>query len=149
MDLILQIRKDQIEARKAKNALAATLLTTVIGEAVMVAKNDQRENPTDAEVREVIAKFLKGIRDTQEALNKGNPVDVVERMAVVNAELIILESYMPKQLSETELSLIVAEAIANGTPKNMGALMGFLKTNYANQYEGKIAGQVVRAALAA
>jgi uncharacterized protein YqeY len=148
MTLILNIRKDQIEARKARNALAATLLTTLIGEAVMIAKNDQRENPTDMEVQNVIKKFLKGISETIAVLAKGDPAETEERLKVVNAEKDILEGYLPKQLTEDELKAIVREAIVNGAKEDMGALMGVLKKNHAGRYDGKLASAVIRDALA-
>jgi uncharacterized protein YqeY len=145
--LIEQIKKDQVEARKTKSALAATLLTTVIGEATTVAKNAQRVNPTDEEVTAVIKKFLKGINDTQEALRKGNALDTAERMAVVNAEQEILERYLPQQMTEVQLQIIVNAAILGGTPENMGALMGYLKQNHAGQYDGKMANSVIKGVL--
>ncbi len=160
--LIEQIKTAQVEARKARNTLASTLLTTLLGEANMVAKNAQREAPTDEEVTAVIKKFLKGNSETQAVLHKAaasqedqHPAyisaDILSRLTVAQEEQKILESYLPKipgLLSESELIQIVSAAISAGTPGNMGALMGFLKANHAGKYDGKIASAAVRAALA-
>lgn len=152
MSLIENIKADQIAARKAKNAVAATLLTTLLGEANMVAKNAQRDLPTDGEVAAVLKKFLDGNAATQEALQKARATDAtLERLAVAVEEQKILEGFkslLPKQLTEDELKAIVREAIVNGAKEDMGALMGVLKKNHEGLYDGKLASAVVRAALA-
>lgn len=146
--LIEKIKKDQIEARKSRHTVTATLLTTLIGEASMVAKNAQREVPTDDEVLAVVKKFLKGNQETQSALLKSDPENVGQARAIAKAEQTILESYLPKQLSEDELKKIVGDAIANGTPAAIASLMGFLKANHAGTYDGKLASAVIKAAIA-
>lgn len=148
MTLIANIRKDQIEARKARNVVASTLLTTLIGEAVMIAKNDQRENPTDAEVQNVIKKFLKGVSETISVLEKSDPTETEDRLKVVNAEKAILEGYLPKQLTEDDLKTIIREALVNGAKEDIGSLMGVLKKGYEGRYDGKLASAVIREALA-
>jgi uncharacterized protein YqeY len=156
--LINRIKTAQVEARKSRNTLAATLLTTLLGEANMVAKNAQREAPTDEEVTAVIKKFLKGNSETQAVLHKAaasqedqHPAyisaDVLGKLAVAQEEQKILESYLPQQLSEGELIQIVSAAISAGTPGNMGALMGFLKANHAGKYDGKLASAAIKLAL--
>jgi uncharacterized protein YqeY len=143
--LIDQIKQAQVEARKSRNTLAATLLTTLLGEANMVAKNAQRDTPTDEEVTVVVKKFLKGNLETQSFLANGSNPEALE---TVKAEQVILEVYLPKQLSEEELVQIVSAAILAGTASNVGALMGFLKANHSGKYDGKIASAAVKTALA-
>jgi uncharacterized protein YqeY len=143
--LIDQIKTAQVEARKSRNTLAATLLTTLLGEANMVAKNAQRDTPTDEEVTVVVKKFLKGNLETQSFLANGSNPEALE---TVKAEQVILEVYLPKQLSEEELVQIVSAAILAGTASNVGALMGFLKANHSGKYDGKIASAAVKTALA-
>lgn len=156
--LIEKIKADQVEARKARNTVEATLLTTLLGEANMVAKNAQRETPTDEEVQAVVKKFLKGIAETQTFIHKSVEAqeahnhaylsaDILNRLSVVQAEQKILEVYLPQQLSESELIQIVSAAISEGTPGNMGALMGFLKANHAGKYDGKLASAAIKLAL--
>lgn len=144
--LIEQIKKDQITARKERNAVASTLLTTLLGEANMVAKNQQRDVPTNDEVQAVIKKFLKGNTETQAVLRKSGEASN-GALGIAMAEQKILEGYMPKQLSEAEIGSILEDAIAQGTALNVGALMGFLKTYFAGQYDGKVASAVIKAHL--
>jgi uncharacterized protein YqeY len=156
--LIDDIRKEQIEARKTRNTLAATLLTTLLGEANMVAKNAQRDAPTDEETVAIIKKFLKGNAETQAIIHKAvesqeshHPAyisaEILSKLTVAKAEQKLLESYLPQQLSESELIQVVSAAIQSGTASNVGALMGFLKANHAGKYDGTIASAAVKAVL--
>lgn len=158
MLLIDRIRKEQIEARKDRKTVAATLLTTLLGEANVVAKNAQREKPTDEEVQAVVKKFLKGNTETQEAIHKVAGVqevhnhaylsaDVVDKLTVAKEEQAILESYLPKQLSEDELKTIIKGALLGGIEMGVGPLMGFLKARHTGEYDGKLASSVIKAVI--
>lgn len=145
--LIKQIKSDQEDARRAKAALTATLLTTLIGKAMMVAKNDQREAPTDDEVKEVIGRFVKGIRDTRAALEKaGTPADD-PRLVTLEEERLVLVRYLPQQLTEAELTSIVTGILEADAKADMKSVMSALKGKYAGQYDGKLASTIVKKAL--
>lgn len=156
--LIDTIKNDQVAARKIRNTLAATLLTTLLGEANMVAKNAQRDTPTDEEVTVVLKKFLKGNAETQAIIHKAVAAQedhnhayisstIMDKLTAALEEQKILESYLPKQLSEGELIQIVSAAILAGTAINVGALMGFLKANHAGKYDGKVASTAIKTVL--
>jgi uncharacterized protein YqeY len=155
MMLIDKITKNQVTARKNRQTTVATLLTTLLGEANMVAKNAQRDKPTDEEVTAVLKKFLKGNAESQAALRKAIetqeqhhpayvPKDLLDKLGVAGEEQIVLEAYLPKQLSQDELTGIVQGALTGGVEKNVGALMGFLKARYAGQYDGKVASAAIK-----
>ena len=57
-DLLNKIKKEQLLARKAKDTLRASLLTTVIGE----ASPSGNQTVTDADVEEKVGKFYKNLR---------------------------------------------------------------------------------------
>lgn len=61
-------------------------------------------------------------------------------------ELNILGKYLPKQLSDVELEWIITRFISesNLTQKDMGKVMGFLKSNYGGQYDGKLASTITK-----
>jgi hypothetical protein len=128
MSLIEQIRQDQLAARKARDTINASLLTTLLGEVGIVAKNAGRVDATDEEVIATIKKFVKN----NESIPDG------ARNVTHDAELHTLEAYLPKQLSRDELITI------KGTRgfANKGEWMKFLKENYAGRYDGKMASEV-------
>jgi len=139
MTLLEQIKKDQITARKAKNGLAGTLLTTLIGEAEMIGKNAGRA-VTDDEVKAVIKKFVKGMDETLGFLGDSN----AEATATVNAEKAILKPYLPEQMSEKELADAI-ELIIDDVGLNLGKVMGALKAKYLGKYDGTLASNIAKA----
>ena len=61
--------------------------------------------------------------------------------------MFVLKNYLPRMLSEEALTAIISEHIDNSgyeSIKDMGQVMKFLSTNYANQYDGKLASTIVR-----
>jgi uncharacterized protein YqeY len=129
MALIDQIKADQLAARKERRALAAALLTTLLGEVGIVAKNAGRTDATDEEVIATVKKFIKN--------NESIP-DGARNVTSHDAELHTLEEYLPKQLTRDELVAIKA----TGTFANKGEWMKHLKENYAGRYDGKLASEV-------
>ena len=148
MSILEKIKADSLAARKAKDAVSATLLTTLYSEAAMKGKNANRET-TDEEAIAVIKKFLKGVEETITHLKvSGGNAGVL-----LNAEQerSILESYLPVQLTELDLQKIVgtmAQTLDDRSPKQMGVLMKKLKEQYEGQYDGAIASKVIKAILA-
>lgn len=138
--IIEQIKKEQLEARKAKNTIKTNLYTTLLGEiqtAVIGTSNSvdvkQTNNITDDVVIKVINKFIKNIKETLSL----RPDDFT-----ATTELTLLETFLPQKLSEEELKQIIANLkIAAGT-KTGGALLGFvmgeLKKGYPNLYDASI-----------
>lgn len=61
-------------------------------------------------------------------------------------ELNILGKYLPKQLSDVELEGIITKftSESNLTQKDIGKVMGFLKSNYGGQYDGKLASTITK-----
>lgn len=147
MSLVETIKSDSLTARKAKDSLKATLLTTLYSEVANVGKNNGNRDTTDAEAVAVVKKFLKGVDETVKALMDSSP----ERFAIALAEQTILEQYLPKQLSEDEIRSIVVSlvnALPERSAKQMGAVMKEMKALYEGQYDGQVASRLIKEALA-
>lgn len=139
MALLQRIQSDALAARKRQDKLASSLLVTLGSEAAMVGKNDNRDT-TDAETEAVIRKFLKGINEV---------LNIRPQDKVALAEKAMLESYLPKQMSEDELKealLEVAKALNLDkiSPKDTGALMKGLSAKYAGRYQGGQASALIK-----
>lgn len=142
MNLLDKIRQDQLTARKTKNALAASLLTTLIGEAAMIGKNDGGRDTTDAETMAVIKKFVKGMDETLNYLAGSNE----EATKTVTTEKAILTDYLPKQMDEAELTSAI-RAIIVDVGQNLGKVMGELKNRHGGVYDGKMASTLAKASI--
>lgn len=144
MTLIARIKADQITARKAHNALAASLLTTLLGEAQAIGKNDGNREVTDVEVVAVIKKFIKGMDESISYLQK---YDNPEALKTVTTEKIIISAYLPQQMTEKELKDALVGIVSEVGP-NMGKVMGTLKSKYEGLYDGKMASTLVKTVIA-
>lgn len=138
MTLLEKIKADQLQARIVGNKAKASILTTLIGEAEMVGKNDGNRDTTDQEVIATIKKFLKNIDDT---------ISVAGSTDALIAEKDALQVYLPRQLTEPELRVTIGGIIVQlglSGPKSMGALMAELKKNHAGCYDGGLASKLAK-----
>lgn len=145
MSLLSTIKQQQVQARLARESATASTLTTLLGEASAVGKNDGNRETSDDEVVAVIKKFIKNIDETISSMVERN-LD----HSSFTAERALLESFLPKQLTADELEVIVAEFISDeglSGARNMGVVMKHLQTEYAGKYDGKVASTVVRGVL--
>jgi len=136
MSLMNEIREKQIQARKEKSEFAS-LYTTLLGEAALVGKNAGNRETTDQEVIGVVKKFIKNIDEMLVALTSRLDVNNV---AISNAkfEKILLEQFLPKQLSEDEL-----KDLATGR-ESLPDSMKYLKEHYPGLYDGKLSSAVAK-----
>lgn len=135
MTLLETIRKAQLQARKEKRAADASTLTTLIGESEMIGKNDGNRASTDAEVVNVIKKFVKNIDETLNVLAKDS--SKADRVEALTGEKALLVTFLPQQLSEDQLRTILGGFVSASTEKNpkmMGKVLASLKEQYAGQY---------------
>ena len=103
----------------------------------------------DAGVLAVVASEIKRRRDSVEQYRAGNRADLADKE---EAEIVVLQAYLPAQLGEDELRAKVDEAIARTGakgPKDMGAVMKALLPEVQGRAEGKAVSDMVKARLAA
>ncbi len=102
----------------------------------------------DPGIQGVIVSEIKRRRDSVEQYKAGNRQDLVDKE---EAEIAILQGYLPQPLSEKELSAKVDEAIARvgaKGPKDMGAVMKALLPEVQGRAEGKVVSEMVKQRLA-
>ena len=129
------IKAKFLEVRKAKDTNAIKTLSTLIGAIDMIAKNKQIE-VTNEIVFDAIVKMLKGVNETIPLVQDQNKIEVL------NNEKTLLESFMPKQMTEVELETAIAEIAKTLDVSNksfVGQVMKELKTKFCNQYDSKVA----------
>lgn len=133
MSILEQIRADSVSARKSGDKLKSGLLVTLLSEAQTVGKNAGRET-TDEETIAVIKKFIKNSNQVAEAAR-----DNITAETNAYKEIEILDSYLPKQLTEDEIKVII-NGLKNPTDQIMGAdmksIMGYFKHMYPGRYDG-------------
>ena len=95
------IKAKFLEVRKAKDTNAIKTLSTLIGAIDMIAKNKQIEI-TNEIVFDAIVKMLKGVNETIPLVQDKIKLDAL------NNEKTLLESFMPKQMTEAELEAAIS-----------------------------------------
>jgi uncharacterized protein len=108
---------------------------------------DERITLDDAQVTAVLEKMIKQRKESVVAFEKGARADLV---AKENAEIAVLQPYLPAQLSESELDALIADAIAStgaASIKDMGKVMGVVKTKAAGKADMGAVGARIKAKL--
>jgi len=121
-----RITEDMKSAMRAgeKDRLAAIRLVLA---AIKQREIDERITLDDSQVLAVLDKMVKQRRESIAQFQSGGREDLV---AKESAELAMLQSYLPAQLSDAELDTLIAEAIASTgavSVKDMGKVMGVVK----------------------
>ena len=108
---------------------------------------DERITLDDAQVTAVLEKMIKQRKESIVAFEKGGCADLV---AKETAEIAILQPYLPAQLSDAELDVLIVEAIgATGATsiKDMGKVMGIVKSKAAGKADMGAVGARIKAKL--
>ena len=126
------ITNDMKLAMKAKDKASLKAIRMILG-AIKLKEIDERIELTDGQCMTVIQKMVKQSKDSISQFSEAGRTDLVN---IEEAELVVINNYMPKQLSNEEIESAVVNAISvtgADSMKDMGKLMGVLK----NQLDGK------------
>ena len=150
MTLFDQISEDIKKAMLAKDAVARDTLRGIKKEFLeaKTAKGATAEL-SDDEALKIITKLVKKGKDAAEIYVSQNRQDLAEEEL---AQVAVMEKYLPKQMSDEELTeavkAIIAQTGATG-PKDMGKVMGIASKTLAGKAEGKLISEKVKTLLAA
>lgn len=142
--LIEQMKKDRIGAMKDIDPIRKNLLSTLIGDA-----SKQDKNPSDEKVIATIKSFLKNIQKSIDECNEKG-IKIPEEMDFqYHIETLILEGYLPKQLTETEIRKIITCDIIHVTrlaenPLKLGDVMSHFSKNYKGLYDGSLVSTIAK-----
>ena len=146
MSLKGKIIEDMKSAMKAgdKDRLRAVRLILA---AIKQIEVDKRVELDDAAVLSILDKMVKQRRDSVEQFQKGGRDDLVN---IELAEIAVIETYLPEQLSNEELDALINEVIsATGAEsiRDMGKVMGQIKSKAAGRADMGAVGAKVKARL--
>jgi uncharacterized protein len=136
MSLTEQVRAELTASMKARDA-AKTSTLRMLQAAI---KNEQIEKGAeldDADVMAVVRRAVKQRHDSIEQYEKAGRQDLADKE---KAELVVLEAYLPKQMSDEELETIVKETIATvgaESKKDTGKVMKEIMAKHRDTVDGK------------
>jgi uncharacterized protein YqeY len=119
----------------------------MITAAIKQREVDERISLDDAQVVAVLEKMVKQRKESLVQFQAGNRQDLVDKEA---AEIDLLKSYLPSQLSEAQIDTLIAEAIAAtgaGSVKDMGKVMSVIKAKAQGRADMGTVGAKIKAKL--
>ena len=127
MELLDQIKQDRMEARRAKDTIATPLLTALVGEAETALKGKQAAK---FDMQKLVRKFANNLEELL----------AIKSTTVGKLELQILESYLPKQLTASQIEGIIRLQ----SESTLGKFMGYMNKAYKGQFDGKVASDLFK-----
>ncbi len=147
MSLKDKVTEDMKAAMRAKDSARLSTIRLLLA-ALKQKEVDERVELGDADVLSIVEKLVKQRRESIAQFEKAGRNDLADKE---KAEITVLAGYLPQQMTEAEVADAVAAAIRESGaagPKDMGKVMGLLKSRLAGRTDmGKLSG-LVKAKLA-
>ncbi|HTW58033.1 MAG TPA: GatB/YqeY domain-containing protein [Terriglobales bacterium] len=151
MTLVDHIQKDIVAAMKAKDEARLSALRMV--KSALQLKAVEKMSPLDdKESQAVLATLIKQRKESVEQFTKGGRQEMADKEA---AEIVLIETYLPKAASEADIvagvKAVIAEMGSPPTMKDMGTVMKNVMARFAGadmRVDGKIVSETVKRELA-
>ncbi len=142
-EFLARLTADSKEAMRARDKLRLQVLRMLISE----IKSDRERNDGELSNEKEMQVLLRGVKTRKDAVQQARDVgreDIAETEA---AEIVVIESYLPKQMTGDELVSKVAELateIGYSSPKDTGKFMKVWMEKYRGQAEGRAVQQTLK-----
>ncbi len=139
------------EAMKAKNMPEVNAVRMIIAglkEKDVEARGKGKKQAEDAELLAMMQSMIKQRNESIKLYNDGNRPDLAQKE---QAEIVIIEKFLPKQLNEAEMTDVIKQVITQTgaqSVKDMGKVMGSLRGTYAGQMDFGKASEIIKSLLA-
>ncbi len=144
--LSLRIREDMKLAMKAKEKEKLGVIRLILA-AIKQREVDERIELDDQQVLQLLDKMVKQRRDSIEQFDKAGRDDL---SAIEQQEMLIIQQYLPQQLTEVEIEALIDDAVAStgaAGMKDMGKVMGILRPQLQGRADLGAASQKIKAKL--
>ncbi len=147
VDLIAAM-KDREPSRKEENSQKVTSLRTLLAEVKTFKMNNKKE-PEDLDISAILSRGIKQFRETLEKASGKNDAGIVREDIIVleKIKIALYEKYLPAQMSEEEITVLVDAAILTANakgPKDMGAVMGVIRPQTQGKADGRLVSEIVK-----
>ena len=144
------IKTDLVTAMKGgdkEGTATIRLIQSSIKNRDIEARTGKAPGDDDALVTEVMQKMIKQRRESVELYRKGSREELA---AIEEAEIVVIERFLPKQMDEAEAKAAIAAIVAEtgaASMKDMGRVMAELKSRHGSELDMSKASAAVKAAL--
>jgi uncharacterized protein YqeY len=145
MSLSTQIMDEMKNAMRAKDTVALEALRAIKSELLLAqTSSGSKEEITEAEEIKILQKLVKMRKDSASIFTAQNRPDLAEPEL---AQIAIIEKFLPAQLSEAEVEVVIAKIIAETGAlgiASMGKVMGLATAQLGGTAEGKTISTIVK-----
>lgn len=148
MSLGTKIMDEMKTAMKAKDTVALEALRAIKSEILLAQTSAGGGDLTEEDEIKLLQKLVKQRKDSAAIFNEQNRADLAEPEL---AQVAVIEKFLPAQLSEAEVEVIIAKIIASTGANGMAAMgqvMGQASKELAGQADGKTISTIVKKLLA-
>lgn len=142
--------KEAMKAKAPKRLSTLRMILAAVKDRDIAARSEEsREGISDGDILSLLAKMIKQREESAATYESGNRPELA---AGEREEIEIIRKFMPRQMSDEETRKAAQEAIAElgaGSLKDMGKVMGSLKSRYSGQMDFAAAGAAVKDLLSA
>ena len=146
IDKIDEKYKSSIKEKDSNSINTLRLIRSAIKDKE-ISNRGKQEKITDADVLSLLQNLVKQRKDSIEAFKKANRQDLIDKESL---EISVIEKFLPKQKSENEIKEIIENIIKENnlsSIKDMGKLMGIIKSDYAGVIDMGVAGKIAKSSL--
>ena len=147
-DRIYESLKQAMKAKDAPRLSTLRLINAAIKDKEIAARGDgQDKGVSNDDILAILAKMIKQRQESATTYEEAGRLELAEKE---RAEIVVIEEYLPRQLTGPEIESAVKSVIAEvsaSSIRDMGRVMGALKAKYAGQMDFGKAGGVVKGLL--
>ena len=137
--------KQAMKDKSAERLSTIRLINAAIKDRDIAARTEGKENGVgDGEVLAILAKMTKQRQESAKTYEEAGRLDLSEREL---AEIKVIEEFLPRRLTDNEIQIAVSEAINElgaSSIRDMGKVMGALKSKYSGQMDFGAVGALVK-----
>jgi hypothetical protein len=136
--------KDAMKSGLKDRLSVLRLISSALKQKDIDARPSGKGDIADDQIMQLLQAMIKQRRDSIALYEKGNRPDLA---AKEHAEIVVIESFLPQQMTEEEIDVVVEEAIqesAAATLKDMGDVMNLLKDKYTGKMDFGKASTIIK-----
>jgi uncharacterized protein len=144
MSLKQQIQEDLISAMKENNQIKKDAIRMLKAAVMKWEVSGPKKEATDEDIIPIIKKEIKQRKESSEQLTKGNRPELAEKE---EKEIVILQKYLPQELSEEKITEVTKEVIKETGAKSaqdFGNVMRAVMAKLKGQADGSMVNQIVK-----
>jgi len=135
---------DSLKSKQSERVLTLRAIVSAKKDKEIEKRTQDNKEVTDEDMISILNKMLKQRKESVEMYQKASRQDLVDKE---NAEIKIIEEFLPQQLSQEEIEKVCQEAISNigaSSLKDMGKVMASLKEKYLGKMDFSLAGKILK-----